>query len=113
MAGKKLMSVALCAAMVGTMVGAVAVHAESDYAGLKIEIVSKGFQHQYWQAVLKGAEEKAEELGCSINFVGPNSESDLLLLIQAHAWMQSDRLRMQVSRSSVLTLVFRMLQKAQ
>ena len=63
MAGKKLMSVALCAAMVGTMVGAVTVHAESDYAGLKIEIVSKGFQHQYWQAVLKGAEEKAEELG--------------------------------------------------
>ena len=48
MAGKKLMSVALCAAMVGTMVGAVTVHAESDYAGLKIEIVSKGFQHQYW-----------------------------------------------------------------
>ena len=27
MAGKKLMSVALCAAMVGTMVGAVTVHA--------------------------------------------------------------------------------------
>ena len=82
MAGKKLMSVALCAAMVGTMVGAVTVHAESDYAGLNIEIVSKGFQHQYWQAVLKGAEEKAEELGCSINFVGPNSESDIAEQVQ-------------------------------
>lgn len=75
MTRKKLMSVALCAAMVGTMVGAVNVQA-SDYEGLNIEIVSKGFQHQYWQAVLKGAEQKAEELGCTINFVGPNSESD-------------------------------------
>ena len=39
------------------------------------EIVSKGFQHQYWQAVLKGAEKKAEELGVTINFVGPANES--------------------------------------
>ena len=43
--------------------------------GLKIEIVSKGFQHQYWQAVLKGSEQKAEELGVEINFVGPANES--------------------------------------
>lgn len=75
MTRKKMMSVALCAAMVGTMVGATNVSA-ADYSGLHIEIVSKGFQHQYWQAVLKGAEQKAEELGCTINFVGPNSESD-------------------------------------
>ncbi|WP_373212973.1 substrate-binding domain-containing protein [Ruminococcus sp. 5_1_39BFAA] len=75
MTRKKMMSVALCAAMVGTMVGATNVSA-ADYSGLQIEIVSKGFQHQYWQAVLKGAEQKAEELGCTINFVGPNSESD-------------------------------------
>ena len=39
------------------------------------EIVSKGFQHQYWQAVLKGAQKKAEELGVEINFVGPANES--------------------------------------
>ncbi len=39
------------------------------------EIVSKGFQHQYWQAVKKGAEQKAEELGVTINFVGPANES--------------------------------------
>ena len=43
--------------------------------GLKIEIVSKGFQHQYWQAVLKGSEQKAAELGVEINFVGPANES--------------------------------------
>lgn len=39
------------------------------------EIVSKGFQHQYWQAVLKGAEQKAAELNVDINFVGPANES--------------------------------------
>ena len=39
------------------------------------EIVSKGFQHQYWQAVLKGAQQKADELGVEINFVGPANES--------------------------------------
>ena len=49
---------------------------------LHFEIVSKGFQHQYWQAVLLGANKKAEELGVSINFVGPNSESDIADQVQ-------------------------------
>ena len=30
---------------------------------LTIEIVSKGFQHQFWQSVLKGAEQRAKEIG--------------------------------------------------
>jgi ribose transport system substrate-binding protein len=74
MTKKGMMSVALCAAMMATMVGATSVSA-ADYSGMNIEIVSKGFQHQYWQAVLKGAEQKAEELGVTINFVGPADES--------------------------------------
>ena len=49
---------------------------------MHFEIVSKGFQHQYWKAVLKGAEEKAAELGVTINFVGPNSESDIADQVQ-------------------------------
>lgn len=49
---------------------------------LSIEIVSKGFQHQYWQAVLKGANKRADELGVKINFVGPNSESDIADQVQ-------------------------------
>ena len=56
---------------------------DSKPAGdLSIEIVSKGFQHQYWQAVLKGANQKADELGVKINFVGPNSESDIADQVQ-------------------------------
>ncbi len=49
---------------------------------LTIEIVSKGFQHQFWQSVLKGAEQRAKELGVKINFVGPNSESDIADQVQ-------------------------------
>jgi len=43
--------------------------------GINIEIVSKGFQHSYWQAVKLGAERKAAELGVTVNFVGPANES--------------------------------------
>ena len=44
---------------------------------MSFEIVSKGLQHQYWQAVKKGVEQKAAELGVEVNFVGPTSESDI------------------------------------
>jgi len=42
-----------------------------------IAIVSKGYQHQFWQTVKKGAEEKAKELGVTITFVGPDTETDV------------------------------------
>lgn len=46
------------------------------------QIVSKGFQSTYWQAVYKGATAKAEELGVDIKMVGPNSESDVADQVQ-------------------------------
>jgi ribose transport system substrate-binding protein len=46
-------------------------------AGAYIPIVSKGFQHQFWQAVKKGAEEKAQGLGVTVNFEGPENESQV------------------------------------
>ena len=42
-----------------------------------IALVSKGFQHQFWQAVQTGAEEKAEELGVTVTFDGPASETEI------------------------------------
>ncbi len=36
-----------------------------------IAIVSKGFQHQFWQAVKKGAEREAKKQGATITFEGP------------------------------------------
>ena len=56
--------------------------AEAPAGDMHFEIVSKGFQHQFWQAVLKGAEDKAAELGVTINFVGPNTESDIADQVQ-------------------------------
>ncbi|SEB75736.1 monosaccharide ABC transporter substrate-binding protein, CUT2 family [Paramicrobacterium humi] len=51
-----------------------------------IALVSKGFQHQFWQAVNKGAKEKADELGVDITFDGPASETEIdgqLQMLQA------------------------------
>ena len=42
-----------------------------------IAIVSKGFQHQFWRAVKKGAQEEADKEGATISFDGPPSESDV------------------------------------
>ncbi len=47
----------------------------------EIALVSKGFQHQFWQAVQQGAEQAAEEYGVSITFEGPDSESDVAVQI--------------------------------
>src|SRR5215211_8121817 len=42
-----------------------------------IAIVSKGFQHQFWQAVKKGAEQEASKEGARITFEGPPTEQDI------------------------------------
>jgi ribose transport system substrate-binding protein len=42
-----------------------------------IAIVSKGFQHQFWQAVKQGAEQEAAKQGATITFVGPATEADV------------------------------------
>lgn len=40
-----------------------------------IPIISKGFQHQFWQAVKAGAEQAAEEFEVEITFEGPQTEA--------------------------------------
>ncbi|KJK11430.1 LacI family transcriptional regulator [Terrabacter sp. 28] len=42
-----------------------------------IAIVSKGFQHQFWQAVKKGAEQEAAKEGATITFEGPATEKEV------------------------------------
>lgn len=48
-----------------------------DNEEIVVEIVAKGFQHDFWQAVLKGTEQAAAEFNVKTNFVGPKSESDI------------------------------------
>ena len=42
-----------------------------------IPVISKGFQHQFWQAVKLGAEKAAAELKVKITFEGPENESQV------------------------------------
>tara|TARA_B100001093_G_scaffold68660_1_gene58839 strand:- start:473 stop:1399 length:927 start_codon:yes stop_codon:yes gene_type:complete len=40
-----------------------------------IPLISKGFQHQFWQAVKTGADQAAAEFGVRITFEGPDNET--------------------------------------
>ena len=40
-----------------------------------IPLISKGFQHQFWQAVKSGADQAAKDLNVKITFEGPESET--------------------------------------
>jgi ribose transport system substrate-binding protein len=42
-----------------------------------IPVISKGFQHQFWQAVKKGAEDQAAKENVTITFEGPENESQV------------------------------------
>ena len=79
---------ALCAALVMTLTacGRGEDSGGGSGSGLDIALVSKGFQHQFWQAVKTGAEEKAEELGVTMTFDGPAAETEVdaqLQMLQA------------------------------
>ena len=50
-----------------------AAFAQSDE--IYIPLISKGFQHQFWQAVKSGADQAADELGVRITFEGPDNET--------------------------------------
>ncbi len=42
-----------------------------------IPVISKGFQHQFWQAVKAGSEQAAKDLNVDITFEGPESEAQV------------------------------------
>jgi len=48
---------------------------EAAAEAIYIPVISKGFQHQFWQAVQKGAEQAADDLGVEITFEGPETEA--------------------------------------
>ena len=86
----KTRAIALTSALALTAVMAGPVLAQDEMAGpeafgddadIYVPIVSKGFQHQFWQAVRSGAEAKAEELNMTVNFDGPPSESDVAIQV--------------------------------
>ncbi len=67
-----------------TMLGAISALALIASAGvgaaqdkLYIPLISKGFQHQFWQAVKAGADKAGAELGVEVTFEGPDTEAQV------------------------------------
>ena len=54
-----------------------AASAPSSAQSMDVALISKGFQHQFWQAVKAGADKAAAELGVNATFEGPDSESQV------------------------------------
>ena len=69
MTRKMLLGVAFGAVLAAA--GSTASHADDVY----IPLISKGFQHQFWQAVKLGAEQAAKEANVKITFEGPETEA--------------------------------------
>ncbi|BCZ83062.1 LacI family transcriptional regulator [Paraburkholderia terrae] len=66
---RKVLSIAIG---VGTLVSVSSLaYADEPY----IPLISKGFQHQFWQAVKSGAEQSAKENNVRITFEGPETEA--------------------------------------
>ena len=51
--------------------------AEADAAKPYIPVISKGFQHQFWQAVKIGSEQAAADYNVDITFEGPATEAEV------------------------------------
>src|SRR6058998_2143623 len=66
-------------ALVAAACGGGAAPAGGGGAGAKpyIPMISKGFQHQFWQAVKQGAEKAAVQYNVNITFEGPENESQV------------------------------------
>ena len=70
-------SMALSACSTGTPASGNSSSAAGSGGQKTIAIISKGFQHQFWQAVKKGAEQEAKAQGVSVTFDGPASEKEV------------------------------------
>lgn len=66
-----------------TLLGAISAAALFAGAGLAqaqemyIPLISKGFQHQFWQAVKAGADKAAAEYNVTVTFEGPDTEAQV------------------------------------
>src|SRR5512139_460226 len=77
----KKLYVALCAVLLVALLASCAPQAaattapEASADKMYIPVISKGFQHQFWQAVKQGSEQAAKDLNVDITFEGPESEA--------------------------------------
>ena len=71
---KKVLNIIAAAAAMVLIVGTGSPVNAADKT-LKIELISKGETHQFWQAVKKGAEQQAAKMNATIHFQGPANET--------------------------------------
>jgi ribose transport system substrate-binding protein len=71
---KKVLNIIAAAAAMVLIVGTGSPVNAADTT-LKIELISKGETHQFWQAVKKGAEQQAAKMNATIHFQGPANET--------------------------------------
>lgn len=72
---KKMLFVLVAMMVLGALLAGCGAKEEAGSDTVYIPVISKGFQHQFWQAVKLGSEQAAEELGVEITFEGPESEA--------------------------------------
>lgn len=64
-------------AVVAAMLLAPVFGAKADGEKMKIDVIAKGFQHQFWKAVELGTKQAAEEFNLDVTFQGPDTESSI------------------------------------
>ena len=74
MKNKKLITAVVALATLGLVASTGTVARAADKT-LKLELVSKGETHQFWQAVKKGAVDQAAKMNATVHFQGPASET--------------------------------------
>lgn len=85
MKSNKTLSAALSLAVVGALIAACTPAASptaapsggESTAKPYIPVISKGFQHQFWQAVKAGADKAAAEFNAKVTFEGPDTEAQV------------------------------------
>ena len=84
-----------------------AVVQEAGNDNLYIAVVSKGFQHQFWQTVKSGSDQAAIDFGVEVFFTGPEGESaiaDQVSMINAELAKNPDALALAaLSTESVIS----------
>ncbi|MEY9197708.1 ABC-type sugar transport system substrate-binding protein [Sinorhizobium fredii] len=68
---RTLLSAVAAISLLGAATGA------SAQDKLYVPLISKGFQHQFWQAVKAGADQAGAEFGVEVTFEGPDNESQV------------------------------------
>ncbi|WP_312371935.1 ABC transporter substrate-binding protein [Lachnoclostridium sp.] len=88
MKAKKVIAISLTAVMMLGLLSGCKKDNSNDKATsgtgkeMTIEIVAKGFQHDFWQAVLAGSKKAEQEFKVKTNFVGPEGEGAIATQVE-------------------------------